>query len=107
MGNHDQCAHLHVTPTQESGEAFVQSSASDLVARLLEWGGGVARVATFGTNAGIGYNPVARSVVVFGPGSIDQAHKSDEWITLSQLSLHKSVMRKWLFEPWKTPASRL
>ena len=107
MDNHDQCTHLHVSATEEAGEAFVQSSSSELVTRLLGWGGGVARVAAFGTNAGVRYDPVARSVVVFGPGSVDQAHKRDEWITLSQLLLHKSIMRKWLFEPWSTTVSRL
>ena len=51
----------------------------------------------YGTNAGLPYNPPHKTVVVFGPGSIAQAHQRDEWIELSQLDLHKSVLKQWLF----------
>jgi acetylornithine deacetylase len=41
-------------------------------------------VVSFGTEAGL-YQELGISSVVFGPGSIDQAHKPDEFIELSQL----------------------
>ena len=34
------------------------------------------------------------SVVVFGPGSIDQAHKPDEYITLQQVDACAEFMRR-------------
>ena len=45
-----------------------------------------ASTVPFGTEAGI-YQALGMDVVVCGPGSIAQAHKPDEFITHSQLSL--------------------
>lgn len=42
-------------------------------------------VVSFGTEAGI-FQELGTDVVVCGPGSIDQAHKADEFVTLDQLS---------------------
>ena len=49
----------------------------------------------YGTNAGIRYDNA--KAVVFGPGSIEQAHQADEWVSLEQLHLHKRVLRQWLY----------
>ena len=54
------------------------------------------RACVQGTNAGLPYDEVAKSILVFGPGSIEQAHMADEWITLEQLALHRDVLRRWL-----------
>lgn len=43
-----------------------------------------ADVVPFGTEAGI-FNALGMSVVVCGPGSIEQAHKADEFVSLSQM----------------------
>ena len=107
LAAHDQCACAHVAAAQADhvSDAFVQSGKSPLISRLLRWGGGEARVATFGTNASVGYD--ARAVVVFGPGDIAQAHQNDEWIMLSQLVRHKRVLQEWLFGDWAEHESRL
>lgn len=42
------------------------------------------RAARYGTNASI-YASADIPSVVFGPGSIDQAHTADEWIELKQV----------------------
>ena len=44
-----------------------------------------SEVVSFGTDAGH-FEQVGISTVVFGPGSIDQAHKPDEFIELSEIS---------------------
>ena len=43
-----------------------------------------ADVVPFGTEAGI-FNALGMSVVVCGPGSIEQAHKADEYVSLEQM----------------------
>lgn len=48
-------------------------------------GSSKADVVAFGTEAGI-FQELGTDVVVCGPGSIDQAHKADEFVTLDQLS---------------------
>ena len=57
-----------------------------------------ADVVPFGTEAGF-FQEIGMDVVVCGPGSIDQAHKPDEFISLDQLSkgLH---MLDMLSETW-------
>ncbi|WP_306006307.1 acetylornithine deacetylase [Aquicoccus porphyridii] len=60
-----------------------ENEARDLVAGLT--GENDADVVAFGTEAGI-FQSMGLSVVVCGPGSIEQAHKPDEFISLDQLS---------------------
>lgn len=48
-------------------------------------GANAADVVAFGTEAGI-YQALGTDVVVCGPGSIEQAHKADEYLALDQLS---------------------
>ena len=92
------CKSLAVADVIPEGEAFFESRESALVQKLAAWTGRAPLTETYGTNAGLPYGPqVARSVVVFGPGNIAQAHQADEWITLEELALHKTVMRRWLF----------
>ena len=47
-------------------------------------GSNVSDVVSFGTDAGY-FERVGISTVVFGPGSIEQAHKPDEYIEISEL----------------------
>ncbi|MEP0940632.1 MAG: hypothetical protein ABJH20_02785 [Rhizobiaceae bacterium] len=42
-------------------------------------------VVSFGTEAGL-YQSLGMDVVVCGPGSIEQAHKANEFLALGQLS---------------------
>ena len=48
---------------------------------------------SFGTEAGL-FNNLGINCVVCGPGSIDQAHKPDEFLTLDQLAKGEEFMRR-------------
>ncbi len=64
-------------------EVMDDNAARDLVTGLV--GANGTDVVPFGTEAGL-FQKMGMSVVVCGPGSIDQAHKPDEFISLDQLS---------------------
>jgi acetylornithine deacetylase len=68
-----------------------QNEARDIVLELT--GQNHADVVPFGTEAGI-FAGLGMSVVVCGPGSIEQAHKPDEFIELSQLGACLSFLTK-------------
>ena len=55
-------------------------------------------VISFGTEAGI-FQEMDMDVVVCGPGSIDQAHKANEYISLSELEKSIQNLLK-LFDQW-------
>lgn len=63
-------------------EPMPENAALRLVAELT--GRAEADVVPFGTEAGI-YQELGMSAVVCGPGSIDQAHKPDEFVAREQL----------------------
>jgi len=67
------------------------SPAETLVKSLA--GTNEASAISFGTEAPC-YQRAGMSVVVFGPGSIDQAHKPDEYIELDQLDACVRFMRR-------------
>jgi len=50
-------------------------------------------VVSFGTDAGY-FTDAGISTVVFGPGSIDRAHKADEYITVDELQQGLSFLQK-------------
>jgi acetylornithine deacetylase len=60
-----------------------QNEALRIVTQLT--GANGAETVPFGTEAGIFQN-LGMDVVVCGPGSIDQAHKADEFLAIEQLS---------------------
>jgi acetylornithine deacetylase/succinyl-diaminopimelate desuccinylase-like protein len=74
--------------------AFFQSTDSSLVIQLANWAGEAPQSAPYGTNAWA-YAPVAKQRVVFGPGSIDQAHAAEEWVTLAELARAAEIYRRW------------
>ena len=55
-------------------------------------GGGRRVAARYGTNASI-LAAAGVPAIVFGPGSIEQAHTADEWIDLAQLDAAAGVLR--------------
>lgn len=63
-------------------EPAALNEARDIVLALT--GGNGAGVVPFGTEAGL-FSELGMSVVVCGPGSIEQAHKADEYLALDQL----------------------
>ena len=83
---------IHMT-NDSASEAFVQSPSSELVKTLAGLSGQPAAVAKFGSNA-LYYGQIADQIVVFGPGSIDQAHSEVEWVDIAQLSKSAEVYRK-------------
>jgi acetylornithine deacetylase len=62
---------------------MAQNAARDLVAELT--GSNRAETVPFGTEAGI-FQALGMDVVVCGPGSIEQAHKADEYLSVDQLA---------------------
>ncbi len=71
-------------PTDENG-------AKRLVMALT--GANSAEVVNFGTEAGL-FQSMGMDVVVCGPGSIDQAHKPDEFVSLDQLRQCLAMLEK-------------
>lgn len=78
--------------------AFYQDPDSPLVQALCELAGTSPDTADYGTNA-LRYPEVAGEIVVFGPGSIDQAHQAVEWVDIAQLELAADVYRRWFTAP--------
>jgi acetylornithine deacetylase len=54
-----------------------------------------AKVA-YGTEAGLFQNRAGVASIVCGPGSIEQAHKPDEYLDLTQVELCERFMRRLL-----------
>ncbi|HVJ55973.1 MAG TPA: acetylornithine deacetylase [Aliidongia sp.] len=66
--------------------------AENLVRQLT--GANGTGVVAFGTEAGL-FQEVGMSAIVCGPGSIDQAHKPDEWISLEQFQAGGTFMDRF------------
>ncbi len=91
-------APLDVTIELANGRAstaFYREPTSSLVVELADIAGSEPEVATYGSNA-LAYTDVADNLVVFGPGSIDQAHKAVEWVDIAELDRADSIYRTWL-----------
>ncbi|MFV2053729.1 acetylornithine deacetylase [Aliiroseovarius sp. YM-037] len=72
-------------------EPVDDNEAFEIVSALT--GSNQADVVPFGTEAGI-FQAMGMSVVVCGPGSIEQAHKPDEFIALDQLEQCLEMLRR-------------
>ncbi len=70
-------------------EPATVSEAKDILMELT--GANTADVVAFGTEAGI-FQELGMSAVVCGPGSIEQAHKADEFVSLDQMSQCLSML---------------
>ncbi len=68
-----------------------ENQARDIVAELT--GANIADTVPFGTEAGI-FQKLGMDVVVCGPGSIDQAHKADEFVSEDQLEACLSMLER-------------
>ena len=78
-----------------ASSGFYQDPGSPLVQSLATLGGTDPDVASYGSNA-LRYDEVATEIVIFGPGSIDQAHKAVEWIDISEIDKAADIYRRWL-----------
>ena len=74
------------------GLAYGEDSAAIALARAIS-GSNSAGTVAFGTEAGLFQN-AGIPAVVCGPGSIDQAHKADEFVALEQLAACEAFLRK-------------
>lgn len=81
--------------------AFYQDPNSELVQRLAALADTAAESATYGSNA-CSYQDLAKEIVLFGPGSIDQAHQAIEWVDLVEIDRAAAVYRTLLRGGGKT-----
>jgi acetylornithine deacetylase len=72
-------------------EPMAQNAARDLVTKLT--GANGTDLVAFGTEAGL-FQQLGTHAVVCGPGSINQAHKPDEYLELEQLELCCSMLKR-------------
>ena len=96
----DAAAPLEVEVVKSDGvvwPGFYQSPDSEIVRQLIRHSGCTPSVATYGTNA-LAYTGLDTEIVVFGPGSIDQAHKAIEWIDIDEMDRCADVYLSWLSE---------
>lgn len=75
--------------------AFWREPESSLIQELASIAESSPELATYGSNALV-YDELAERLVVFGPGSIDQAHQAVEWIDIAELDRADRVYRAWL-----------
>ena len=86
-------AAIHTAVTSASAPFVPEdNSAAETLVKSLA-GTNEAGAVAFGTEAPC-YQQAGMSVVIFGPGSINQAHKPDEYITLDQVDACVDFMRK-------------
>ena len=74
--------------------AFYQQPNTPWIRQLEAWSGGSADIVPYTSNA-YAYNGLAHECVLFGPGSIDQAHGNVEWIAISELEKATRIYERW------------
>ena len=80
------------------GRSVYTDPNSEFVQSVLKLAGReTSRTVSYGTDGSMLTD--LQNLVVFGPGSIEQAHTNDEWIALSQLELGTAMYRK-LIDTW-------
>lgn len=82
------------TPYGEGFSAFYQEPDSPLITTFGELSGEPPGTADYGSNA-LEYHDIAREVMVFGPGSIDQAHQAVEWVDIAELERAADIYRRF------------
>ena len=75
--------HINKTMRDYASNVMAENAARDLVMSLT--GANGTDVVSFGTEAGI-FQQLGMAAVVCGPGSIEQAHKPDEYVAISELA---------------------
>jgi acetylornithine deacetylase/succinyl-diaminopimelate desuccinylase-like protein len=75
-------------------DAFHQSPDTPWLRQIAEWSGMAPTTAPYGTNM-FGYAGLATEAVVFGPGSIERAHRDVEWVDVSELEKCAAVYERW------------
>ena len=93
----DSAAPLSTTIESLYGDGspgFYQDPDSALVIVLAQLADSAPTTAEYGSNA-LRYGEVTDELVVFGPGSIDQAHQAVEWVDIDQLERVVDIYRAW------------
>ena len=93
----DSAAPLSTTIESLYGDGspgFYQDPDSALVTVLAQLADSAPTTAEYGSNA-LRYGEVTEELVVFGPGSIDQAHQAVEWVDIDQLERVVDIYRAW------------
>jgi acetylornithine deacetylase/succinyl-diaminopimelate desuccinylase-like protein len=75
-------------------DAFYQPPDTPWLRQLADWCGQEPAIAPYGANAWA-YPDVARECVVLGPGSIDQAHSAEEWVSVDELEKLAGILARW------------
>jgi len=75
-------------------DAFYQPPDTPWLRQLADWCGQEPAIAPYGANAWA-YPDVARECVVLGPGSIDQAHSAEEWVSVAELEKLAGILARW------------
>ena len=89
---------LPVTVLRARGAgAFYQNPDTAWVQQMAKWSGSRPEAVPYGTNA-LAYPGMADETLIFGPGSIDQAHGAVEWVTLAELEKAAEVYANWLLD---------
>ena len=76
-----------------ASDAFFTEPESSIVQALAALSGTDPETAEYGTNA-LRYPTVATDIVVYGPGSIDQAHQAVEWVDVGELVTATNTYRR-------------
>ena len=74
------------------GLTVVEESEAEILARTLS-GANRSYTVAYGTEAGL-FQQAGMAAIVCGPGSIDQAHQPNEWISLDQVEAGTAFIRK-------------
>ena len=75
--------------------AFFTDPDDDFVQLIAGFSERAPETVTYGSNC-LAYGDLTASKVLFGPGSIDQAHQAVEWVDIDELVNASSVYRKLL-----------
>jgi len=73
--------------------AFFTDPNDDFVQLIANLSERMPETVTYGSNC-LAYDDLDASKVLFGPGSIDQAHQAVEWVDIDELVRAASVYRK-------------
>lgn len=74
--------------------AFYQQPDTPWIRQLHALSGMAPTVAPYGTNAWA-YGGLADECVILGPGSIDQAHRDEEWVEVAELEKLAGILTRW------------
>jgi len=69
--------------------------AGDITGRAIALSGQASRIkVAFGTEGGLFQEVLGTTAIVCGPGSMDQGHKPDEFVTIEQMEECRSMLRR-------------